>query len=144
MVVHQDRGRKQNRPADAVVPGEIRRGRHGRIPGAADGARQQNVQAAPAPPRPLPSVCDDEADVPADQGDGREPGPLAQRHGPLGHRAGAPHLKACFGEIGARHLHFVAAELTLAGLLPHLAGLKDLATDSLTRARAQVTALAAA
>ncbi|WP_406223134.1 hypothetical protein [Streptomyces canus] len=40
----------------------------------------------------------------------------------------------------------MAAELTLAGPLPHLAGLKDLATDplTLTRARAHVTALAAA
>ncbi|MDQ1065630.1 FMN-dependent NADH-azoreductase [Streptomyces canus] len=55
-----------------------------------------------------------------------------------------PYLKAYFGELGVRHLHVVAAELTLAGLLPHLAGLKDLATDSLNRARAQVTALAAA
>ncbi|WP_406162912.1 hypothetical protein OG806_44130 [Streptomyces sp. NBC_00882] len=45
--------------------------------------------------------------------------------------------------LGVRHLHVVAAELTPAGLLPHLAGLKDLATDSLDRARAQVTALAA-
>ncbi|WP_326660891.1 hypothetical protein [Streptomyces canus] len=48
------------------------------------------------------------------------------------------------GEIGLRHLHVVAAERTLAGPLPHLAGLEDLATDSLNRARAQVTALAAA
>ncbi|WP_329233210.1 hypothetical protein [Streptomyces canus] len=45
------------------------------------------------------------------------------------------------GEIGLRHLHVVAAERTLAGLLPHRAGLKDL--HSLNRARAQVTALAA-
>ncbi|MBW8816675.1 MULTISPECIES: FMN-dependent NADH-azoreductase [unclassified Streptomyces] len=55
-----------------------------------------------------------------------------------------PYLKAYFGELGVRHLRVVAAELTLAGLLPHLAGLRDLAKDSLTRAREQVTALAAA
>ncbi|MCX4854786.1 hypothetical protein OG426_48985 [Streptomyces canus] len=47
------------------------------------------------------------------------------------------------GEIGVRRLHVVAAESTLAGPLPRLAGLEDLATGSLNRARAQVTALAA-
>jgi FMN-dependent NADH-azoreductase len=54
-----------------------------------------------------------------------------------------PYLKAYFGELGVHKLHFVAAELTLAGLLPHLAGLEKLATDSLARARADVMALAA-
>ncbi|MEU9170524.1 NAD(P)H-dependent oxidoreductase [Streptomyces sp. NPDC048420] len=55
-----------------------------------------------------------------------------------------PYLRSYFGELGVRQLHFVAAELTLAALLPHLAHLEDLATDSLTRARAELTALATA
>jgi FMN-dependent NADH-azoreductase len=54
-----------------------------------------------------------------------------------------PYLKAYFGELGVRRLHFVAAELTLAGRLPHLAGLEELATDSLAKARKDVMALAA-
>ena len=53
-----------------------------------------------------------------------------------------PYLKAYFGELGVRETHFVTAELTLAGLLPHLRHLEALAADSLTRARADVTALA--
>jgi hypothetical protein len=37
----------------------------------------------------------------------------------------------------------VAAELTLAGRLPHLAGLEELATGSLAKAREDVRAFAA-
>jgi FMN-dependent NADH-azoreductase len=47
------------------------------------------------------------------------------------------------GELGVRKLHFVAAELPLAGRLPHLAGLEELATGSLAKAREDVMALAA-
>ncbi|MCD7438071.1 NAD(P)H-dependent oxidoreductase [Streptomyces lincolnensis] len=54
-----------------------------------------------------------------------------------------PYLRAYFGNLGVRGTHFVAAELTLAGLLPHLAGGQELADRSLDRARAEVTALAA-
>lgn len=54
-----------------------------------------------------------------------------------------PYLKAYFGELGVRKLHLVAAELTLAGLLPHLAHLEGLGADSLARARAEVRELAA-
>ncbi|MEU7661001.1 FMN-dependent NADH-azoreductase [Streptomyces lincolnensis] len=54
-----------------------------------------------------------------------------------------PYLRAYFGNLGVRTTHFVAAELTLAGLLPHLADLTGLADQSLDRARAEVTALAA-
>jgi FMN-dependent NADH-azoreductase len=42
------------------------------------------------------------------------------------------------------HLHLVAAELTRVDVLPHLAGLEDLAAASLARARVTLTALAAA
>jgi FMN-dependent NADH-azoreductase len=57
-----------------------------------------------------------------------------------------PYLRAYFGHLGVRpeNLHLVAAELTLAGMLPHLAPFAPLAQDSLARARAAVTALAAA
>ncbi|NEB06162.1 NAD(P)H-dependent oxidoreductase [Streptomyces sp. SID13726] len=53
-----------------------------------------------------------------------------------------PYLRAYFGELGVRETHFVAAELTLAGLLPQLAHLEPLSADSLARARTEVTALA--
>ncbi|GHA76200.1 FMN-dependent NADH-azoreductase [Streptomyces thermoviolaceus subsp. thermoviolaceus] len=57
-----------------------------------------------------------------------------------------PYLKAYFGNLGVapERLHVVAAELTRADVLPHLAGLEERAARSLDRARAQVTALAAA
>jgi FMN-dependent NADH-azoreductase len=56
-----------------------------------------------------------------------------------------PYLRAYFGNLGVapENLHLIAAELTLTGLLPHLSGLADVAADSLARARAAVTALAA-
>jgi len=57
-----------------------------------------------------------------------------------------PYLKAYFGNLGVlpEHLHLVAAELTRVDVLPHLAGLEDLAAASLARARVTLTALAAA
>lgn len=57
-----------------------------------------------------------------------------------------PYLKTYFGNLGVapENLHLIAAELTLVGLLPHLDGLEGPAADSLARARAAVTALAAA
>ncbi|MFI5880560.1 FMN-dependent NADH-azoreductase [Streptomyces sp. NPDC051554] len=57
-----------------------------------------------------------------------------------------PYLKAYFGNLGVppENLHLVAAELTRVDVLPQLAGLEDLAAVSLTRARATLTALAAA
>ncbi|MEV0634892.1 NAD(P)H-dependent oxidoreductase [Streptomyces sp. NPDC050619] len=56
-----------------------------------------------------------------------------------------PYLTAYFGDLGVapENLHLVATELTLAGLLPHLAGHEDLAADSFAQACAAVTALAA-
>ena len=54
-----------------------------------------------------------------------------------------PYLRAYFGNLGVRDIHFVAAELTLAGLLPHLADLAGAAAESLDRARTAVTTLAA-
>ncbi|MER5209837.1 NAD(P)H-dependent oxidoreductase [Streptomyces sp. NPDC002838] len=56
-----------------------------------------------------------------------------------------PYLRAYFGNLGVapENLHLIAAELTLTGLLPQLSGLADVAADSLARARAAVTALAA-
>ncbi|SEC63729.1 FMN-dependent NADH-azoreductase [Streptomyces sp. 3213] len=55
-----------------------------------------------------------------------------------------PYLKAYFGNLGVppEHLHLVAAELTRVDVMPHLAGLEDLAAASLARARATLTALA--
>lgn len=57
-----------------------------------------------------------------------------------------PYLRAYFGNLGvaAENLHLVAAELTMASRMPHLAGLAPLAEDSLARARTTVTSLAAA
>ena len=57
-----------------------------------------------------------------------------------------PYLKAYFGNLGvpSENLHLVAAELTRVDVLPQLAGLEDLAADSLTRAHATLTELAAA
>ncbi|KOU61842.1 NAD(P)H dehydrogenase [Streptomyces sp. MMG1533] len=75
------------------------------------------------------------------RGGGYGPGTPRERHD-----FQTPYLRAYFGSLGVapENLHLVAAELTLTGLLPHLAGLEDLAADSLARARAAVTALAAA
>jgi FMN-dependent NADH-azoreductase len=57
-----------------------------------------------------------------------------------------PYLRAYFGRHGvaAENIHFVNAEMTLAGLAPQLAPLRPQAADSLAAARAQVTALAGA
>lgn len=73
------------------------------------------------------------------RGGGYGPGTPRERHD-----FQTPYLRAYFGSLGVapENLHLVAAELTLTGLL--LAGLEDLAADSLARARAAVTALAAA
>ncbi|WP_427924484.1 FMN-dependent NADH-azoreductase [Streptomyces sp. cg40] len=56
-----------------------------------------------------------------------------------------PHLRAYFGNLGVppQRLHLVAAELTRVDVMPHLAGLEDLAAASLARARATLTTLAA-
>lgn len=55
-----------------------------------------------------------------------------------------PYLRAYFGNQGVadENICFVNAELTLAGLVPHLARLRPLAASSLAAARAEVTALA--
>ncbi|MGW5198218.1 FMN-dependent NADH-azoreductase [Streptomyces spiralis] len=57
-----------------------------------------------------------------------------------------PYLKAWSDNLGVApgHLHLIAAELTRADVLPHLAGLEHLARQSLAAAREQVRALAAA
>jgi FMN-dependent NADH-azoreductase len=57
-----------------------------------------------------------------------------------------PYLRAYFTGLGIApdNLHLVAAELTRVDVLPHLAGLEDLAAASLGAAREAVTALAAA
>ncbi|MFJ9630655.1 FMN-dependent NADH-azoreductase [Streptomyces sp. NPDC101175] len=56
-----------------------------------------------------------------------------------------PYLKAYFGNLGVppEHLHLVAAELTRVDVMPRLAGLERVAADSLDRARATLTTLAA-
>ncbi|MEV4758919.1 NAD(P)H-dependent oxidoreductase [Micromonospora sp. NPDC049559] len=57
-----------------------------------------------------------------------------------------PYLRAYFADRGVaeEHMRFVSAELTLAGLVPHLAQLRPMAADSLATARAEVIALASA
>ncbi|WP_128436136.1 FMN-dependent NADH-azoreductase [Streptomyces cyaneus] len=78
---------------------------------------------------------------------------LMARGGGYGHGAPlehcdfqTPYLRAYFGRLGVApdNLHLVAAELTRIDVLPQLAGLEHLAADSLSRARATVTELAAA
>ncbi|WP_329165999.1 NAD(P)H-dependent oxidoreductase [Streptomyces sp. NBC_01267] len=56
-----------------------------------------------------------------------------------------PYLRAYFGKLGMAEdgLRLVSAEMTLAGLVPHLARFRPLAASSLAAARARVTALAA-
>jgi FMN-dependent NADH-azoreductase len=53
------------------------------------------------------------------------------------------YLRAYFGRLGVSDIHVIMAKLTLAGLVPRLAGLRPLAADSLNAARAEVIALAA-
>lgn len=55
-----------------------------------------------------------------------------------------PYLRAYFSDKGVRpeNLHFVAAELTVSDLVPHLARFRPMAESSLAAARAEVTALA--
>lgn len=55
-----------------------------------------------------------------------------------------PYLRTYFGKHGVpeENLRFVTAELTVAGLMPHLAHLEPQAVTSLAAARAEVTALA--
>jgi FMN-dependent NADH-azoreductase len=55
-----------------------------------------------------------------------------------------PYLRAYFAERGVReeNLHVVTAEMTLAGLAPHLAWSRPLAARSLAAARQEVTTLA--
>jgi FMN-dependent NADH-azoreductase len=57
-----------------------------------------------------------------------------------------PYLRAYLGKQGVaeEHIHFVNAEMTLAGLVPRLAHLRAMAASSLAAARAEVTALATA
>lgn len=57
-----------------------------------------------------------------------------------------PYLRAYFGKHGVadENIHFVSAEMTLAGLTPHLARFRPLAANSLAAARAEVAALATA
>lgn len=56
-----------------------------------------------------------------------------------------PYLRAVFGMLGLdRHLEFVHAELTLAGVVPHLAQFRELAVASLEDAHRVVRELAVA
>ncbi|MEV6008832.1 NAD(P)H-dependent oxidoreductase [Streptomyces sp. NPDC051976] len=57
-----------------------------------------------------------------------------------------PYLRAYWRRYGVpeEHIAFVAAELTVAGLMPHLAQYRETAAASLAAARAEVTALALA
>lgn len=56
-----------------------------------------------------------------------------------------PYLRAYFGKQGVADANvcFISAEMTLAGLAPHLAHLRPTAASSLATARAEVIALAA-
>ncbi|WP_333770625.1 FMN-dependent NADH-azoreductase [Streptomyces sp. IBSBF 2435] len=56
----------------------------------------------------------------------------------------SPYLRAYFGKQGVpeENLSIVSAELTVSGIVPHLAGFRPQAADSLAAARAAVTALA--
>ncbi|PBC83807.1 MULTISPECIES: FMN-dependent NADH-azoreductase [unclassified Streptomyces] len=55
-----------------------------------------------------------------------------------------PYLRAYFGKQGVAQedIRFVSAEMTMAGLVPHLARFRSSAASSLAAARAEVTALA--
>lgn len=55
-----------------------------------------------------------------------------------------PYLRAYLGKQGVavENMYFIAAEMTLAALAPHLARFQPLAERSLSAARAEVTALA--
>jgi len=57
-----------------------------------------------------------------------------------------PYLRTYFGKHGVAegNVCFVSAEMTKAGLVPHLARFRPLAASSLAAARAEVTALATA
>jgi hypothetical protein len=57
-----------------------------------------------------------------------------------------PYLRAYFGQQGVaeENICFVNAELTMVGLVPHLARFRPLADRSLAVVRAEVTALATA
>ncbi|MCC8243912.1 FMN-dependent NADH-azoreductase [Saccharothrix luteola] len=56
-----------------------------------------------------------------------------------------PYLRAVFGMLGLdRHLEFVHAELTLAGVVPHMAQFRELAVASLEDAHRVVRELAVA
>ncbi|MFD0342365.1 FMN-dependent NADH-azoreductase [Streptomyces sp. NPDC127117] len=56
-----------------------------------------------------------------------------------------PYLRTYFGKQGVteENIHFVSVEMTMAGVVPHLAHQQSSAADSLASARAEVTALAA-
>ncbi len=56
-----------------------------------------------------------------------------------------PYLRTYFGRHGVadENIRFVSAEMTKAGLVPHLARFRSLAASSLAAARAEVIALAA-
>jgi FMN-dependent NADH-azoreductase len=55
-----------------------------------------------------------------------------------------PYLRAYFGKQGVaeENMYFVKAEMTMTGLVPHLARFRPLAASSLAAARAEVSALA--
>lgn len=69
-------------------------------------------------------------------------------YGPGTPRAGwdfqTPYLRAYFSANGVTpaNLHFVTVEMTVAGIVPHLARFRPMAAESLARARAEITALA--
>jgi FMN-dependent NADH-azoreductase len=52
-----------------------------------------------------------------------------------------PYLRAYFGRLGVTDVRFIAAERTLAGLVPRLADQRPLAERSLAAARAEVVSL---
>lgn len=57
-----------------------------------------------------------------------------------------PYLRAFFGDHGVpeENIHAVTAEMTMAGVMPHLARFRPMAADSLAGARDAVVALASA
>jgi FMN-dependent NADH-azoreductase len=61
-------------------------------------------------------------------------------YGPADHQVG--YLRAYFGRHGVTDIQVVTAELTVAGLIPHLAGLRDRAAASLAAARTEMIDLA--
>lgn len=66
--------------------------------------------------------------------------PRGGTYGPADHQTG--YLRAYFGKHGVTDIDVVTADLTVAGVMPHLAGFREQAAASLAAARTEVTALA--